>query len=175
MSLPAWECGLKYEPYNCYHTTHEVTPCVGVWIEMMEIASVINATVSLPAWECGLKSPAARICMLNLLSLPAWECGLKWRVKIRNRFKIRHSLRGSVDWNGLTVNSRCNITIVTPCVGVWIEIFLGVPSECKSQGHSLRGSVDWNMPETDFNRLSWGHSLRGSVDWNDSAPQGAVR
>ncbi len=34
-----------------------VTPCVGVWIEIMQ--SIRNASAhgtSLPAWECGLKS-----------------------------------------------------------------------------------------------------------------------
>ena len=33
----------------------------------------------------------------------------------------RHSLRGSVDWNATTTVPCCT-TLVTPCVGVWIEI-----------------------------------------------------
>ena len=34
MSLPVWECGLKYYIFMYYKSQEEVTPCVGVWIEM---------------------------------------------------------------------------------------------------------------------------------------------
>ena len=34
-SLPVWECGLKYG-YTVSHAVHlAVTPCVGVWIEIV--------------------------------------------------------------------------------------------------------------------------------------------
>ena len=37
MSLPAWECGLKYTMnYQKFYPT-TVTPCVGVWIEMIQV------------------------------------------------------------------------------------------------------------------------------------------
>ena len=33
-----------------------VTPCVGVWIEMIILSlDIISSNESLPAWECGLK------------------------------------------------------------------------------------------------------------------------
>ena len=32
-----------------------VTPCVGVWIEIITDAKIVGLTASLPAWECGLK------------------------------------------------------------------------------------------------------------------------
>ncbi len=32
--------------------------------------------------------------------------------------------------------------IVTPCVGVWIEISPNIPTFYSVYGHSLRGSVD---------------------------------
>ena len=34
----------------------EVTPCVGVWIEIRNERSGRSRSGSLPAWECGLKS-----------------------------------------------------------------------------------------------------------------------
>ena len=34
MSLPAWECGLKFKFVSCEKFGKDVTPCVGVWIEM---------------------------------------------------------------------------------------------------------------------------------------------
>ena len=52
-----------------------VTPCVGVWIEILNIIS--NASFK--------------------TSLPAWECGLKYNLKFDGSFIIGHSLRGSVD------------------------------------------------------------------------------
>ena len=54
-----------------------VTPCVGVWIEIDYPAQIETKEFpSLPAWECGLKSCA--ICSTVNLSMG-------------------HSLRGSVD------------------------------------------------------------------------------
>ena len=32
-----------------------VTPCVGVWIEILRSLENIKKKTSLPAWECGLK------------------------------------------------------------------------------------------------------------------------
>ena len=85
----------------------EVTPCVGVWIEMLAELLAELATESLPAWECGLKS--SHIDMLLCYS-------------------YRHSLRGSVDWNIFCHPNTCQVVSVTPCVGVWIEIsVLSVP------------------------------------------------
>ena len=34
MSLPAWECGLKFYEDSTGRKLHKVTPCVGVWIEI---------------------------------------------------------------------------------------------------------------------------------------------
>ncbi len=33
-----------------------VTPCVGVWIEILCVMEDLYESASLPAWECGLKS-----------------------------------------------------------------------------------------------------------------------
>ena len=34
LSLPAWECGLKLYILRATKQQKEVTPCVGVWIEI---------------------------------------------------------------------------------------------------------------------------------------------
>ncbi len=37
-------------------TSMKVTPCVGVWIEIGKMVGKNKKCESLPAWECGLKS-----------------------------------------------------------------------------------------------------------------------
>ena len=37
MSLPAWECGLKFLKVSAYPVLAVVTPCVGVWIEIRDL------------------------------------------------------------------------------------------------------------------------------------------
>ena len=59
LSLPAWECGLKYQIFVSICLIHLVTPCVGVWIEIFPISVSSVCFMSLPAWECGLKSNMA--------------------------------------------------------------------------------------------------------------------
>ena len=54
------------------------------------------------------------------MSLPSWECGLKF--------------------DKLTIVSAA--WIVTPFVGVWIEILTEKSNEIEKKRHSLRGSVD---------------------------------
>ena len=34
----------------------DVTPCVGVWIEIIKAVGLLRENRSLPVWECGLKS-----------------------------------------------------------------------------------------------------------------------
>ena len=97
-----------------------VTPCVGVWIEIIADCIRGRAGRSLPAWECGLKSISSTIPEKPPSSLPAWECGLK---------SVAPEIAATVD-------------IVTPCVGVWIEISPYYPATAKEHRHSLRGSVD---------------------------------
>ena len=75
MSLPAWECGLKYGRAERNG----------------------SGSVSLPAWECGLKSRPCHIPFWTGVSLPAWECGLKLEHYSRGMGEASHSLRGSVD------------------------------------------------------------------------------
>ena len=101
--------------------TGHVTPFAGVWIEIK-------------AWRS-----KARL----LASLPSRECGLKFHIHHSKLLLLRHSLRGSVDWNIVLTQSSAS-------------------AHC----HSLRGSVDWNFSATLICRFTEGHSLRGSVDWN---------
>ena len=100
-----------------------VTPCVGVWIETLRIISKtiegINVTPCVGVWIetwAEVRRPAN-----SILSHPAWVCGLKHRlIRPSARRSKSHTLRGCVDWNlNLTVKRHC--TLVTPCVGVWIE------------------------------------------------------
>ena len=52
-SLPVWECGLKFLPDFVIMSGNHVTPCVGVWIEILSgcaIASVHNVTPCVGVW-----------------------------------------------------------------------------------------------------------------------------
>ena len=45
-SLPAWECGLKSSGIESNRLRPDVTPCVGVWIEIGQSYYLI------PFWKC---------------------------------------------------------------------------------------------------------------------------
>ena len=92
------ETSLQYIPL----LHHQVTPCVGVWIETYNARIVENTPWSHPAWVCGLKPEPASLIALLPESHPAWVCGLK----LYNRFH------------------ECSAFWVTPCVGVWIETII---------------------------------------------------
>ena len=50
-SLPSWECGLKYNKGNRANKYRNVTPFVGVWIEIDEVREKILSKKSLPSWK----------------------------------------------------------------------------------------------------------------------------
>ena len=58
--------------------------------------------------------------LLDIESHPAWVCGLK---------------------PGMENNKQSN-TVVTPCVGVWIETIMTHKEIENELGHTLRGCVD---------------------------------
>ena len=121
-SLPTRECGLKFIRNRQQHEPVLVTPYAGVWIEIIYAVGMTYSCVT---------------------SLPTRECGLKLLFASAERTFLRHSLRGSVDWN------FCVFCYVFGCYS-----------------HSLRGSVDWNYCVIIMKKLLVSHSLRGSVDWN---------
>ncbi len=53
-SLPVWECGLKSERDQYYFEMQQVTPCVGVWIEILSLpvfsACCISVTPCVGVW-----------------------------------------------------------------------------------------------------------------------------
>ena len=56
LSLPSWECGLKSDQYSMFMAGENVTPFVGVWIEIDQKTDIETIILpSLPSWECGLK------------------------------------------------------------------------------------------------------------------------
>ena len=73
---------------------------MGVWIEMQKRIKKAVCSLSLPLWECGLKFVWMNIILKLLQSLPLWECGLKYYLMV----------------------IICKPSVVTPLVGVWIEI-----------------------------------------------------
>ena len=45
-SHPAWVCGLKQITYYLFNMSVKVTPCVGVWIETVEVRKNVIAGLS---------------------------------------------------------------------------------------------------------------------------------
>ena len=58
LSLPSWECGLKFTVEMNLTVEEYVAPLVGVWIEIYQTLKSTLPYTSLPSWECGLKFPS---------------------------------------------------------------------------------------------------------------------
>ena len=142
-SLPLWECGLKSPRQWDYSTDLGHSPCGSVDWNAFTSAKIAFLFSSLPLWECGLK-------LLMLLHIRCWHS---------------HSPCGSVDWN-CSESRKIKHFIVTPLVGVWIEIVTGIHPVSSCFGHSPCGSVDWNTKRCLWMWRPWCHSPCGSVDWN---------
>ena len=76
LSLPSWECGLKFKTHVFKPFLTLVAPFVGVWIEIKDVSTCENN---------------------KRQSLPSWECGLKFVSVVANQYNCSRSLRGSVD------------------------------------------------------------------------------
>ena len=119
-SLPVRECGLKCLTSINRPVGSKVTPCAGVWIEILFLNYAWGPwTTSLPVRECGLKylcykyiltrnfvTPCAGVWIeinvskrvaISGASLPVRECGLKYRKERMIMICAGHSLCGSVD------------------------------------------------------------------------------
>ena len=99
---------------------YAVTPCMGVWIETLELGDYCKKIPSHPVWVCGLKHCILVIFFRAYKSHPVWVCGLKlspcfckWRRQI-----------------------------VTPCMGVWIETDVQKEGHTPQISHTLYGCVD---------------------------------
>ena len=204
--------GVWIEILSWQHTkpARTVTPLVGVWIEIWHIfVMIVSDRCHSP---CGsVDWNMKHICddCIWPMSLPLWECGLKYLQFLRTHIWWQcHSPCGSVDWNWLLLeiifcgvrHSPCGSVdwnlpymilqwgyLVTPLVGVWIEIFLSLQLadrelslplwECGLKfeyfvgnffkyRHSPCGSVDWNTQHRKSMSAVVRHSPCGSVDWN---------
>ena len=147
-----------------------VTPFVGVWIEISFWYKDFDGMASLPSWECGLKFFHPEELVSIKWSLPSWECGLKFCTFLSMLFSTLVTPFVGV-WIEIWKETMKMIQhLVTPFVGVWIEIALSRGHLLVISCHSLRGSVDWNILCDSVLLHSYRHSLRGSVDWNTPYP-----
>ena len=184
-SHPAWVCGLKHFLISCRSLIF-VTPCVGVWIETLGNHPVKCFYKSHPAWVCGLKpiwrrmyhgywvSHPAWVCGLKRstsshinateLSHPAWVCGLKQIGRAWMYHTPRHTLRGCVDWNN-HAHFKAYESLVTPCVGVWIETHPVPPPAFPWTSHPA-WVCGLKLCIINCNPIIGCHTLRGCVDWN---------
>ena len=119
-----------------------VTPFVGVWIEIVDDRTGDQITQSLPSWECGLKYQPYLYRSIRNVSLPSWECGLKYQTGNRRYFDsiVTPFVGVWIEIARLLLLQK--VQTVTPFVGVWIEMFPIFSSKFFKYSHSLRGSVD---------------------------------
>ena len=77
-SLPVRECGLKYKVEIKPFQNPFVTPCAGVWIEIIEQSRAVMEEFVTPCAGVWIEIPESNFqYMLFYLSLPVRECGLK--------------------------------------------------------------------------------------------------
>ena len=145
LSLPVWECGLKF-------TIGQEQPTV---------------LASLPVWECGLKFGWNIRCKEVLTVTP--RVGV-WIEIINSTNRLASPLvtpRVGVWIEMKNEGIPCESASVTPRVGVWIEIFCRFTYQSFFPCHSPCGSVDWNIDMlTMFDTFLQCHSPCRSVDWN---------
>ena len=97
-----------------------VTPCAGVWIEIVIATLIVCVPLSLPVRECGLKF---KTVSADIKSKPVTPCAGVW---------IEINVFGGA----------FRKSSVTPCAGMWIEISASLALTVSIIGHSLCGSVD---------------------------------
>ena len=113
---------------------------MGVWIETHNSLNGLSPETSHPAWVCGLKHVLEGTLNEIEKSHPAWVCGLKLNVE------------------------AVNVTsVVTPCVGVWIETLN--QNKCSRLWKSHPAWVcGLKLPKNQTLAYDGGHTLRGCVD-----------
>ena len=95
---------------------------MGVWIEMLNEyikAERTNVTPFVGVWiEIIMKLDTAEA----VVSLPSWECGLKWNGDTRISLEVLVTPFVGV-WIEISMGTTSDAALkVTPFVGVWIEI-----------------------------------------------------
>ena len=126
------------------HVVVGVTPFVGVWIEIdgkwiENTADIVTPFVGVWIEIRFLRKDERHHRRHSLCGSVDWN-GKKHKSKI---YRKGHSLCGSVDWNYLPTIHKQYIW-VTPFVGVWIEMCNYPLCRPFCFRHSLCGSVDWN-------------------------------
>ena len=100
----------------------EVTPFVGVWIEIFTHFLMSSISSSLPSWECGLKFMCLLWCDMLVLVTPFVGVWIEM-----TGCRPYGSLERVTPFVGVWIeicepSHACELNLVTPFVGVWIEI-----------------------------------------------------
>ena len=119
-----------------------VTPCVGVWIEMILEPEYLRCDIVTPCVGVWIEIIEYLMTGNEPVSLPAWECGLKSSTYDFVTPPVPVTPCVGVWIEIAETFAACAETLVTPCVGVWIEINVPEVFSSSSSCHSLRGSVD---------------------------------
>ena len=80
-----WGCGLKYSSHYKKFARINVTPYVGVWIEICGCIKAENGKESPPMWGCGLKSSWSVLPYLCLTVTPYVGVWIEISIKQKQR------------------------------------------------------------------------------------------
>ena len=144
LSLPVWECGLKFYRKEILSMERSHSPCGSVDWNLQHFQELLERRLSLPVWECGLK-------LKTFCFSPHFP---------------RHSPCGSVDWNKERFLIFTQRLCHSPCGSVDWNKQKNCFCKQENRSHSPCGSVDWNWTERSVEAQGVSHSPCGSVDWN---------
>ena len=143
LSLPSWECWLKLMISQSQMISADVTPFVGVLIEIVELLMFVVWLVVTP-FVGVLIERLTLIDTMDFESRHSLRGSVDWKINVDTSIinELRHSLRGSVDWKGLRPLSTSGGLPSLPSWECWLKAELCHKSQT-GICHSLRGSVDW--------------------------------
>ena len=122
-SLPVWECGLK----SIYHRKQLRPRCHSLYgsVDWNPFRKEVERVISCHSlygsvdWNDDEKSASLMHQRHSLYGSVDWNKAFRFgRPAVPG-----HSLYGSVDWNLMCVKIFQRVILVTPCMGVWIEIY----------------------------------------------------
>ena len=97
-SLPVWECGLKSHLAWPFVLAETVTPCVGVWIEIINFCLFSGKNPVTPCVGVWIEIFLLCTTFFPQLVTPCVGVWIEMSDKLENQFaKSCHSLCGSVD------------------------------------------------------------------------------
>ena len=148
----------KISAFLPFLLSHTLYGCVD-W-NLWNVFMALNGITSHPLWVCGLKlTKEGQLCAIvprhHLYGCVDWN----YVVISASLAQIRHTLYGCVDWNIYHERKRM-VAVVTPFMGVWIEICLYIQNRIPSPVTPFMGVwIEILQIRSVCHRKWWSHPL----------------